>query len=267
MRSYAQHVSELAPLETFDPAAFQADGAWPQQVCDFMLSLALAFNDVHDLLIAHDFLNGVWPADEKTHTTELGEFMGFTQHMFRLHLGTMHEILELIEHNKPVLNDPAFNSVVNKMRAQPQTAWRTLAATATGASTAQSDLSRFLMLARNKVAFHYDRKEISKGYKASFLSPKGRQPYVSRGNNLGKSRFYFADAAAQKYMDQKANELGAPKLVLNVLKFVQVVTFALHQLVFTFVTKRGFSLAKPSAPPNSTQKLARPGFGPAAEPP
>src|SRR5207253_5311198 len=101
------------------------DSTYSQHLCDFILSLSLAFNDVRDLLVAHDILNVVWPKDETKPTCELGEFTGLTQHMFRLHLGTLHEVLRLVEDNKSVMADAAFVATVKKMKAEARNAWAT----------------------------------------------------------------------------------------------------------------------------------------------
>src|SRR5688500_5780759 len=99
MRTYHAHISELAPLEAFDSSAFIGDDAYPQDLCDFVLALSLAFNDLKDVLVSHDILNGAWPKDETTPTPELGEFLGMTQHLFRLHTGTLHEVLNFVSDN------------------------------------------------------------------------------------------------------------------------------------------------------------------------
>lgn len=248
MTTYAEHLKKLVPLEAFEAQAFQPDDGYPQPLCDFVLSLALAFNDVRDLLITHEMLNAVWPEDDTTHTPELGEFNGLTQHMFRLELGTLHEILKLIEHNKSVLSHPSFVALVKKMGPKARNAWSALAAVALDAPAGgQGDLTRFLVFARNKVAFHYDRKEIARGFRGIFTASGGRQPYVSRGDTLAKSRFYFADAAAQEYMALKANEIGAPSSVIDALKLMSVLTLAINQVVVTFVSARGYAWRRPNA--------------------
>jgi len=245
MREYKQHISELAALEGFDPAAFAADSEHSQQLCDLVLSLALSFNDFHDLLVCHDIFNGAWPADEKTPTPELGEFNGITQHLFRVHLATLHEVLNLIADNAKALKEPSFEKVVAKMSADSREAWNKIVAAASGTGSDTTALTRFLLFARNKVAFHYDRKEIASGFRRAFVETANREPYVSRGETLARTRFYFADAAAQDYMRRKAEELGAPNSIVDALEFITSVTFALHQLVFTFIVARGCAWRAP----------------------
>lgn len=51
--SFDNECSVLATLETFDPAVFLGDGRVPQSLCDFVLALALIFNDLRDLSYAN----------------------------------------------------------------------------------------------------------------------------------------------------------------------------------------------------------------------
>lgn len=244
MREYKDHISRLAALRTIEAAAFEPDARYSSQICGFVISLALAFNDMHDLLVTHDILNSAWPDDESTPTPELGEFNGLTTHLFRLHVATLHELLRLIEKNDGAIKDPSFAKVVARMPAEASRAWQVAVAAATGADPGKSELAKFLYFSRNKVASHYDRKEIRSGFRKAF-SKTVRVPYVSRGNTLAKSRFYFADAAAQDYMRQKAEDLGAPESPLDAVKLAAEIAFAIHQLIFVFVETRGFSLKKP----------------------
>ena len=62
-------------------------------------------------------------------------------------------------------------------------------------------LAKDLMIVRNKISFHYDPKAISKGYDFFYKNIKKMvNAYISRGRNMSESRFYFADAAAESYM-------------------------------------------------------------------
>lgn len=49
LRTYADEIARLVPLESLDPRAFLADQSVDQHTCDLVLALALAFNDVKGL--------------------------------------------------------------------------------------------------------------------------------------------------------------------------------------------------------------------------
>src|SRR5881392_3380193 len=71
-RTYMGEIAKLARLETFDPAAFLSDDKAIREVGDFIVALALAFNDLKDLLFGESLLLAQAPADEKTPSPELG---------------------------------------------------------------------------------------------------------------------------------------------------------------------------------------------------
>jgi hypothetical protein len=244
MRTYQRHITNLAPLRTVDASVFQPDSRWSKDVCELVLSLALAFNDFHDLLVTHDILNGVWPDDDSKPTPELGEFNGLTQHLFRIHLATLHELLNLVKKNANLFDDPALASIVKKLHSKAKAAWISVVGVATGKNAQASDLTKFLILARNKVAFHYDRKEIGSGFRTAFIGTE-RRSYVSPGDTLATSRFFFADAAAEDYMRKKADDLGVPNTFVAAIDLITQVNFAVHQIVFTFIKMRGFKLKQP----------------------
>ncbi len=51
-------------------------------------------------------------------------------------------------------------------------------------------------MVRNKIANHYDKNEIFKGYKRKFIDGS-YEPYISRGNKMIEERFFYADAASR----------------------------------------------------------------------
>ncbi len=247
MRKYRDHIAELAPLESFDAAAFTGSDDYPQQLCDFVLALSLAFNDLKDLVVAHDVLLSVQPAESSTVTAEVGEYNGITLHLIRMHLAIVHELIELIGRNANTTNHSAFRKIVSKLAPGAREAWAEVTKAVDGKEPGQSDLGNFLFFARNKVVFHYDRKEISRGYAKAFVASSVREPFLSRGRSLATSRFYFADAAAEQYMREKGDPLGDTAFTIAALNLINSVTFAIHEVVLTFINLRGFGWRQPRA--------------------
>jgi len=56
------------------------------------------------------------------------------------------------------------------------------------------------------IKFHYDSKELSRGYKYFFekLRPY-MKAYMSVGDDRNKTRFYFSDAATRGSLEEKIN--------------------------------------------------------------
>ncbi len=56
MSSLKNESDQLQPLTTFDPLAFQGDQAVPQDLCNFVLSVSLLYNDLKNSLIGFRLL-------------------------------------------------------------------------------------------------------------------------------------------------------------------------------------------------------------------
>ena len=94
--SYKEQIDHLSPLENFDPDAFIGDGKFPQELCDFVLALALAYNDFRDIVSAQRMVLKVAPANLSTPTPQLGNYGGLIAHLVRLSAGFVHELLNLM---------------------------------------------------------------------------------------------------------------------------------------------------------------------------
>ena len=95
-----------------------------------------------------------------------------------------------------------------------------------------------LFFLRNKIGYHYDAKELARGYKAAFGQSK--PPYLSRGSSMKSTRFYFADAAAEAYMLDKAKDPEVRDFLKSSHLFLDQINQALHEIVTRFVTYQGF---------------------------
>lgn len=112
----------LSPLETFDPIAFQGDETVPQRVCNFVLALALAFNDLKDIFYAHIVLQD-YKQDGTPRNRAFGLYSGMNLHLLRLIMGTIHELLNLIQEEEAVIQDAAFRETVRLLPRNCRDAW------------------------------------------------------------------------------------------------------------------------------------------------
>lgn len=188
---------ELAPLETFDPRAFDGDSNVPQYVCSFVLTLALIHNDCNDGIDSYQRLRDSKPPGSPSVSRAWGSHMGAVKHYFRAHCGLIYELLMLISANARTIEHPFFVSVIKRCPPRVRNSWDALVDAAREKPTS-SPLNSALLRIRNKVSFHYDPKEIYKGYRHHFEDAgSDEQAFVSRGGNMKSSRLYFADAAAE----------------------------------------------------------------------
>ena len=98
---------------------------------------------------------------------ELLALFGFTL-TSRIFAGLLHELFNLIQDNKAVLEDKYMNAVLDTMTKGGRDSWDLLVDVARG-STPKDPLGKTLLLARNKIAFHYDADQILRGYRKHFL--------------------------------------------------------------------------------------------------
>jgi len=120
----------------------------------------------------------------------------------RYAIGILNEVVEAIRSADEAgfLGDPKLLAVVQNVDGLTQAAWADLVAMARK-DPALSATATFLDRVRNRAAFHYDRTRLFQGYQYHFVTlaprPENEFAYVSIGDTMEQTRFYFADAAAQ----------------------------------------------------------------------
>jgi len=246
MRTYDQVINELADPEIFTPEVFVGDERFPQSVCDFMLALALVFNDFKDLFASQEMMQGIAPGDGPP-TAARGMFGGLHVHWVRLLAGVIHELTELIAKNKTVIDSAAFRKILKRLPRTAREMWASVVASATSSGPRGDRFGRLVYYTRMKVGFHYDTKEIARGYRNRFLPASSDPPYISRGKNMAATRFYFADAAAEMYMMEKAGASTGKEFFTAGWKLLPEIGHALREIVTTFIALRNSQLSKRQA--------------------
>ncbi len=236
--SFPEHFSRLAPLQYFDPQAFKPDKNFPPDVCGFILSLSLIYNDIKNTsLLNNAIFHSVPPGDFKE-TKEWGEFSGLREFIDRITIGISHELFNLIKDNKSVLDHICFKEIIKTLSKKSKESWWALVDTSLGKTT-DNPLAKVLMLIRNKIAFHYDPKVIMKGYKHFFMLRKTMdKAYISRGNTMSESRFYYADAAAESSIKALLGSDDTRQFFILVGENLEKLNSALYFIVINFITKR-----------------------------
>lgn len=240
---YEKEVSKLAPLETFDPKVFIGDSERPQELCDFILALALAYNDFRDVTFGRILHSELPVPRQAIPSLELGEWAALRIFIIRVQIGYVHELLTLVQENKELVGTPAFSSLFKSLSKEGKEAWNFIYGIATGAESG-GGLAKLLVRVRNKISFHYDQEELAKGFKHAFSNdPVTNQPFISRGDSLVGTRFYFADAAAEAYLKLRIdpdNE-AAIELLWGTGELLEKVNLALNEMIVRFIqVKSGY---------------------------
>jgi hypothetical protein len=240
-RSYSAEIAKLAELESFDPSAFVAEDKSVQACGDFVLALALAFNDLKDLLLGDSLLMGEVPKDRSTPSREFGAFGGSHLHVLRVLLGVLRELLFLVHAEQKTRESSCFQAIVKKLPRPGRNAWDKLV-TASEANTSSDADIRFLVIAPNSVAYHYESKAIGRGFRRAFAEPSNEpfdEPLLSRGSSISTTRFYFADRAAQSYLQHSLGDQDPEHYFLKNRDLLPNIAFALSSVVTGFISSRG----------------------------
>ena len=170
-----------------------------------------------------------------------GTWAGTEWHLFRLMISAVHELFTLIQVHQDVLNHDFLLKVIKHLPQDSRKSWVSLTATASGA-TPKDDFGRMLLRIRNKTVFHYDPKEVFRGYKQFFLGPTRSQDraFISRGLSMEASRFYFADAAVEGYFREMVGKDELRALSEKIHHVIDSLNVALLGLVDRFIQQRRF---------------------------
>jgi hypothetical protein len=242
MKSFQAECATLQSLQTFDPAAFEGDETVPQNLCNLVLALALIYNDCKNTAYAALLLKESRPSGKHEINALWGTWSGIEWHLFRLMSSAVHELFILIQDHRDLLNHEFLIKVVKQLHPTSRKSWNSLIAAASDA-TPKDDFGHLLLRIRNKMVFHYDSKEIFRGFKKHFLVPTRSQDraYISRGRSMSATRFYFADAAVQGYFREMVGKDELRQLSIKILDVVDSLNFALLGLVGQFIQQRGFA--------------------------
>jgi hypothetical protein len=242
MPGFLEECAMLAPLESFDPEAFRGNAEVPQALCNFVLAIALIYNDCKDAIHAHVALAGSKPEGPPLKTRAWGALGGAQFHAFRAVAALLHELFELIRTNRDLLRHDFFVSLMQQLHPVSRKAWLALVNVACDA-TPTDQLGKRLLLLRNKVFFHYDPKAIFQGYTQHFLGTTKRddRAYLSRGDSMRATRFYFADAAAEGYLHFLVGPEKAEELKKELGEIIGQVNHGLMMIVGSYIQRRGYS--------------------------
>ncbi len=246
MKYFAEYSSKLSTHNEFDPRAFVGGKDIPQELCNFVLALALTYNDYKYYSISYNMLLKSEPLGKPQRNSLWGEYSGIKFHIIRLHIGFVHELFKLIQNNKRLLGHIFFKEVIRLLNKKARKSWEALIEAAL-VEEASSKKGSPLHMVRNKVAFHYDAKELLAGYNIGFFK-NGETlegACISLGNSLEEARFYFADRAIQGYIE-KGLDTDIESFFKSLEQIMRDINISLYNICVTFIQRRGFAWRRPS---------------------
>ncbi|MEA3409612.1 MAG: hypothetical protein U9Q95_04620, partial [Candidatus Eisenbacteria bacterium] len=149
------------------------------------------------------------------------------------------ELLTLVCRNQAVARGDYVGGLVRRLPPVAQDAWYSMVQVALG-SVPTDPFGQCLLMVRNRLAHHYDPRGIEKGYRNHFFG-EGREDdsaFISRGADMGSTRFYFADAAAFGYLGEVPGGGDWDQLSGDVRGVLAELSDALMGVVQGFVRRR-----------------------------
>lgn len=231
----------LAPLTRYNPAKIVAkEGKNP--LGEFVLALALAFNDLKGLIDWRQRIFPLKPSDEGELSPRAGEWAGIETQIHRLLVAQMHELLKLIKEFESVASGEAMRKILKKASSSTRHDWADLVKVATGkGATRDTDFAQVLVETRNNTSYHYHQpKGLVAGFRRCFFysprTPRNEVAFASVGLNMEQSRFYFADAAVEAAVEILADKtMGSAKFGKRLTAAIESVNQALAHIVSAYI--------------------------------
>ena len=241
---YLDNLSSLKPLETFDKNAFLGNEEYDQDLCNFILALSLIWNDLKFISSYHDYILKSNPQilqhkkdDDMPIEPYWGEVAGILVYLEKMLIALIHELFSLINGSKKEVMSKCFEGIYKQLHKTNRNSWDIIIKYSFDKTDSKSELGKAFMMVRHKIANHYDKGEIFKGYKLSFLNTDNI-PYISRGTNMKETRYYFADASAQGYYKFHQEKVSIDIFHNNLSLLQEGINSAIHNIVETFIQKR-----------------------------
>lgn len=209
METFTGKLSKIAPSKLIDQRN-------DDQMDSFFLVLGLIYNDLKGLVLFYNLFLEKYevPDKEVEPNCHSGEYEGVKKQLDRLVIAFLSEMFIFLEKSHDVLHTAKFQVLVNKsLDSDQKKQWDSIIGYLKkdqGKST-RSFLSKIAEI-RSNVAYHYDHSlsELKKSFRKFFFSGAGNsfqeKAYYSMGESMRDTRFYYADAAVQQYLQDK---LGA----------------------------------------------------------
>ena len=202
--------SGILEAEGFDPRTFESSDP---KLDAFILMLAQIYNDSKAIhWFAVQLQRAAYNRTDSPVDAYLGQIRGYETWTRKQLVALLHELLQLVKdkESRRVIDSDRFVTFMNRLPLSTQQRWWAVFNVATRAKkgTFPGELANYFERVRGNLAFHYYQpKSLLNGYKHHFRQgqdapddPVRQRAYASLGDRLETTRFFFADAAAQAYM-------------------------------------------------------------------
>jgi len=201
---------ELAELQDFSLKIFSK--AQNLDLAKFMLILSVAYNDFKDYMWIKQWCDdSLKKLDTSKKTGALGQLYGLGEHCSRMLSANFLELLITIKDHKNLFNGTEFDTIMtylSKVKTDLPDLWRGLVELA-DCDSAEEKFYKCLIKIRNNGTYHYKNTTCMYQGLQYYIEKEDGVGYISMGDTLEKTRFYFGDAVIQYYHRKTTDEFGA----------------------------------------------------------
>lgn len=215
------------------------------KVGEFFLVLGVFYNDLKSLVFHLRQLEVFFQDTPKdVPSPKNGEFGGMKIHLERLMVSIVYEFLNFLEKNTDVMDTTEFKLLLGALKKDLQEKWDLLRQIAKDEKKLpKSNFGKALYFIRNKTAFHYDPKIISKGFVDYYYVDKkhfgNKIAYYNIGETMESTRFYYCDGAVQRSTRSQIEKFMEPDLFMKDLsKTISNLNFSLMYLLKEYIRQR-----------------------------
>ena len=145
--------------------------------------------------------------------------MGFQIQLHKLIYATIHEFFEFLKKKEDVLNTHEFNIITGNLSSYTRIRWTDIIDFALSKNTPDSDFKKRLARVRSNVASHYyeSDKNLRNGFVDFFFKREENVgngwAWYAIGNTMEKTRFFYADAAEDAFLNSVSKTEEMPTAV------------------------------------------------------
>lgn len=229
---------ELADLKEFEPDLLYSEDKNLKDLYGFIIGLAAFFNDISTLRQFHSYLKTIEPNDPKI-SKQSGAYNGIRIFLEKSIISLMYEFLSFIKNNSELYSMTSFKvNVLDRLNDEGRSIFNELVHIATD-NKIQNKYFKNLMLIRNKVTSHYDSKVLLKGFKYIFSKRnKEMKCYYSIDSSDFRTRFYFADAAIQGFIDEITGFIDDQSFYKESTEELKKISYIISKIIEIFLSHK-----------------------------
>lgn len=239
---------ELGDLSEISPSLIVRDEH--DLVGRLILRLAVAFNDLKGMILLDQYRLAFAGTAANEISAHAGQSAGLLIQVHRFIGGIVNEALKVIDEERTAIDGAEVAELLASLPTPVQNFWRDIISEAQNSPQATNRTNRAMLARlRNKSAFHYDGTNLYEAFHHFFTDTPtvyNAKAYYSAGVDMDGTRYFFADAAAQRDYQNAGRERGL-KTDAEVVALASKLNAAFASLINAFLAARAATsaVAKP----------------------